>query len=146
MSPHALTISEHAFHAFGVQGFEGYLSSKDTLRKRARAYRPEDKIFSLSSKSSPAVRLILRCACAHNLTHKHQRSCWLASTGRGSRKAGQAHTLSTQRHAWASSQCWPTGVAAALRREIRVGKLRTGLHVRALRSSLNGEAGDNARV
>ena len=39
-----------------TQGFEGFLSSKDALRKRARAFKPEDRLFSLSSKTSIAVR------------------------------------------------------------------------------------------
>ena len=39
----------------GAQGFEGFLSSKDALRKRARAFKPEDRSFSLSSCSSMAV-------------------------------------------------------------------------------------------
>ncbi len=37
------------------QGFDGFLSSKDALRKRARAFKPEDRAFSLSSKTSAAV-------------------------------------------------------------------------------------------
>lgn len=39
-----------------LKGFEGFLSSKETLRKRSRSYKPEDKLFSLSSKSSPVTR------------------------------------------------------------------------------------------
>lgn len=39
----------------GLQGFEGFLSSKDALRKRARAFKPEDRAFSLSSRTSAAV-------------------------------------------------------------------------------------------
>ena len=38
------------------QGFEGFLSSKDALRKRARNFKLEDRAFSLSSVTSPAVR------------------------------------------------------------------------------------------
>ncbi|CAL5218589.1 g284 [Coccomyxa viridis] len=48
--------ADHSQCGSVLKGFEGFLSSKDTLRKRARAYRPEDKIFSLSSKSSPATQ------------------------------------------------------------------------------------------
>ncbi|BDA44101.1 probable chromatin modification-related protein MEAF6 [Coccomyxa sp. Obi] len=39
-----------------LKGFEGFLSSKDALRKRARAFKPEDRAFSLSSKSSAATQ------------------------------------------------------------------------------------------
>lgn len=39
-----------------LKGFEGFLSSKETLRKRSRSYKPEDRLFSLSSKSSPVSR------------------------------------------------------------------------------------------
>jgi chromatin modification-related protein EAF6 len=38
-----------------LKGFDGFLSSKETLRKRVRVWKPEDRIFSLSSKSSPVV-------------------------------------------------------------------------------------------
>lgn len=38
------------------QGLEGFLSSKDALKRRTRQYRLEDRLFSLSSKTSPAVR------------------------------------------------------------------------------------------
>jgi hypothetical protein len=38
------------------QGFEGFLSSKDALRKRNRQLKPEDRSFSLCSVTSPAVR------------------------------------------------------------------------------------------
>ena len=58
-----------------AQGFECFLSSKDTLRKRARAYRPEDKIFSLSSKSSPAVRLIVAQALLDKVWYRLQLAC-----------------------------------------------------------------------
>lgn len=40
-----------------AQGFEGFLSSKEALRKRqARGWKPGDRLFSLSSRSSPVVR------------------------------------------------------------------------------------------
>ena len=39
-----------------VQGFEGFLSSKDALRKRNRAFKTEDRAFSLCSVTSPAVK------------------------------------------------------------------------------------------
>ncbi len=38
------------------QGFDGFLSSKDTLRKRARNFKTEDRTFSLSSRTSRAAR------------------------------------------------------------------------------------------
>lgn len=41
-----------------VQGLEGFLSAKDTLRKRQRIFKPEDRLFSLSSVTSPAVRAV----------------------------------------------------------------------------------------
>lgn len=50
-----------------LQGFEGYLNSKDILRKKTRTFKPEDRLFSLSSKSSPPVRargVCPRCALA----------------------------------------------------------------------------------
>ena len=37
------------------QGFEGFLSSKDVLKRRTRALKVEDRAFSLSSKTSYAV-------------------------------------------------------------------------------------------
>ena len=40
----------------GTQGFEGFLSSKEQLRKRAKSnVKPDDRLFSLSSKTSPVV-------------------------------------------------------------------------------------------
>ena len=38
------------------QGYEGFLSSKDALRKRNRQLKPEDRSFSLCSVTSQAVR------------------------------------------------------------------------------------------
>uniref|UniRef100_A0A2P2Q321 Chromatin modification-related protein MEAF6-like n=1 Tax=Rhizophora mucronata TaxID=61149 RepID=A0A2P2Q321_RHIMU len=45
-----------------LKGFEGFLSSskKTALLKRSRKFQPEDRLFSLSSVTSPAV-------CALNL-------------------------------------------------------------------------------
>ncbi|KXZ46738.1 hypothetical protein GPECTOR_41g703 [Gonium pectorale] len=37
-------------------GFEGFLNSKDVLRKKTRSFKPEDRLFSLSSKSSPVTK------------------------------------------------------------------------------------------
>uniref|UniRef100_A0A7S0UQB8 Chromatin modification-related protein EAF6 n=1 Tax=Polytomella parva TaxID=51329 RepID=A0A7S0UQB8_9CHLO len=38
------------------KGFEGYLSSKDNIRKKSRNIRNEDRFISLSSKTSQASR------------------------------------------------------------------------------------------
>lgn len=38
-----------------MQGFDGFLASKENQRKRARAYKPEDRLFSLSSKSINSI-------------------------------------------------------------------------------------------
>ena len=40
-----------------LQGFEGFLSSKDAARKRLQGFKAEDRLFSLSSTSSQAVML-----------------------------------------------------------------------------------------
>ena len=40
-----------------LQGFEAFLSTKDAARKRLQAYKTEDRLFSLSSTTSQAVRL-----------------------------------------------------------------------------------------
>ncbi|KAL9677485.1 hypothetical protein QQ045_005717 [Rhodiola kirilowii] len=44
-----------------LKGFEGFLSSSKstTLLKRSRKFQPEDRLFSLSSVTSPAVSLCL---------------------------------------------------------------------------------------
>eukprot|EP00775_Hariotina_reticulata_P004884 gene4884-5129_t len=40
-----------------LKGFEGFLSTKEALRKRqARAWKPEDRLFSLSSRTSPVSK------------------------------------------------------------------------------------------
>eukprot|EP00879_Flechtneria_rotunda_P004799 GHRR01005071.1.p3 GENE.GHRR01005071.1~~GHRR01005071.1.p3 ORF type:complete len:126 (+),score=25.72 GHRR01005071.1:567-944(+) len=59
-------IAEYEFAYFNAEysqagnvlkGFEGFLSSKEALRKRQnRAWKPEDRLFSLSSKSSPVSK------------------------------------------------------------------------------------------
>ena len=46
-----------------AQGFEGFLSSKDALRKRARAFKVEDRAFSLSSKTFPAASAVHCVLC-----------------------------------------------------------------------------------
>eukprot|EP00873_Tetraselmis_striata_P039472 jgi/Tetstr1/459736/TSEL_005089.t1 len=38
-----------------LKGFEGFMSSKDNIRKRARTFKVDDRLFSLSSTSSPAA-------------------------------------------------------------------------------------------
>mmetsp|Transcript_8336 Transcript_8336/g.30095 ORF Transcript_8336/g.30095 Transcript_8336/m.30095 type:complete len:129 (-) Transcript_8336:100-486(-) len=39
-----------------LKGYEGFLSSKDNMRKRARTFKIEDRLFSLSSRTSPAAK------------------------------------------------------------------------------------------
>ena len=39
-----------------MQGYDGFLSSKDTQRRRQRSFRPEDRLFSLSSVTSDASK------------------------------------------------------------------------------------------
>ncbi|WIA35798.1 hypothetical protein OEZ86_004187 [Tetradesmus obliquus] len=40
-----------------LKGFEGFLSTKEALRKRQqRAFKPEDRLFSLSSHTSPVAK------------------------------------------------------------------------------------------
>ncbi|KAI8574413.1 hypothetical protein RHMOL_Rhmol01G0351600 [Rhododendron molle] len=43
-----------------LKGFEGFLSSSKstTLLKRSRKFQPEDRLFSLSSVTSPAVCIL----------------------------------------------------------------------------------------
>lgn len=48
--------AEHSQAGNALKGFEGFLSSKEALRKRPRGTKPEDRLFSLSSKTSPATR------------------------------------------------------------------------------------------
>ena len=45
-------IKQDTAHA---QGFEAVLSSKDAMRKRPRNFKLDDRLFSLSSCTSPAV-------------------------------------------------------------------------------------------
>jgi chromatin modification-related protein EAF6 len=52
--------AEHAQTGNVLKGFEGLLSTKEALRKRqSRGYKPEDRLFSLSSKTSPLVSVAL---------------------------------------------------------------------------------------
>ncbi|KAK9796251.1 hypothetical protein WJX73_002906 [Symbiochloris irregularis] len=46
--------AEHAQYGTALKGFEAVLSSKDAMRKRPRQFKLEDRLFSLSSCSSPA--------------------------------------------------------------------------------------------
>ena len=57
----AYFTSEHGQAGNVFRGFEGFLSSKEALRKRGRAWKPEDRLFSLSSRSSPIVSLVWCC-------------------------------------------------------------------------------------
>ncbi|KAL6564107.1 hypothetical protein OROHE_005347 [Orobanche hederae] len=45
-----------------LKGFEGFLSSSKntTLLKRSRKFQPEDRLFSLSSVTSPAAEEVAR--------------------------------------------------------------------------------------
>jgi len=47
--------AEHSQHGSVSKGFEGFLSSKDVLKRRTRAFKVDDRVFSLSSKSSYAT-------------------------------------------------------------------------------------------
>lgn len=47
-----------------MQGFDGFLNSKDILRKKSRNFKPEDRLFSLSSKTSPVVGGLRAPSCA----------------------------------------------------------------------------------
>lgn len=48
--------AEYSHMGSVLKGFEGFLSSKEALKRRVRQSRLEDRLFSLSSKSSPATR------------------------------------------------------------------------------------------
>lgn len=47
-----------------LQGFEGFLASKDMQRKRTRTLKDEERAFSLSSRTSAVVSALHAC------THK----------------------------------------------------------------------------
>ena len=51
----AYFTAEHGQAGNAVRGYEGFLASKEALRKRGRPWKPEDRLFSLSSRSSPIV-------------------------------------------------------------------------------------------
>ena len=64
------------------QGFEGFLSSKDVLKRRTRAFKVEDRAFSLSSKTSYAVS----CMTSHislgwSLTMLRFACTWMSRSG-----------------------------------------------------------------
>ncbi|ONK66307.1 uncharacterized protein A4U43_C06F6340 [Asparagus officinalis] len=49
-------LQESSQYGSVLKGFEGFLSlSKSTNMKRSRKFQPEDRLFSLSSVTSPAV-------------------------------------------------------------------------------------------
>lgn len=48
--------ADHSQQGTVVKGFDGFLSSKEAMRKRQRTWKPEDRLFSLSSKSSPVTK------------------------------------------------------------------------------------------
>merc|ERR1712159_754001 len=45
-------MSDSSLLGNALRGYDGFLSSKDTQRRRQRSFRPEDRLFSLSSMSS----------------------------------------------------------------------------------------------
>lgn len=47
--------AEHSQYGTVTKGLEGFLSSKDALRKRQRTFNVDDRHFSLSSVTSPAT-------------------------------------------------------------------------------------------
>lgn len=53
---HAYLTAEYSQCGTVLKGFDGFLNSKDILRKKSRNFKPEDRLFSLSSKTSPVTR------------------------------------------------------------------------------------------
>lgn len=48
--------AEHCAVGSVLKGFESYLSTKDTLKRRGpKPFKASDRLFSLSSKTSPVV-------------------------------------------------------------------------------------------
>lgn len=52
----AYLSAEYSAAGSVLRGFEGHLSTKEALRRRPRGWKPEDRTFSLSSRSSPVTR------------------------------------------------------------------------------------------
>jgi hypothetical protein len=50
--------AEHSTAGNVIKGFEGFLSTKDAMRKRQRIWKADDRWFSLSSKTSPSVSVL----------------------------------------------------------------------------------------
>ncbi|GAX75144.1 hypothetical protein CEUSTIGMA_g2588.t1 [Chlamydomonas eustigma] len=48
--------AEHCQNGSILRGYEGFLSTKESLRKRQRLTKGEERLFSLSSKTSPVAR------------------------------------------------------------------------------------------
>jgi chromatin modification-related protein EAF6 len=49
-------LNDSSQHGNVLKGFEGFLSqTKNTTLKKARNFKPEDRMFSLSSATSPVV-------------------------------------------------------------------------------------------
>ena len=49
-------LNDSSQHGNVLKGFEGFLSqTKNTTQKKARNFKPEDRMFSLSSATSPVV-------------------------------------------------------------------------------------------
>jgi chromatin modification-related protein EAF6 len=54
----AYLSAEYSAAGSVLRGFEGHLSTKEALRRRPRGWKPEDRAFSLSSRTSPVTREI----------------------------------------------------------------------------------------
>lgn len=52
----AYLSAEYSAAGSVLRGFEGHLSTKEALRRRPRGWKPEDRAFSLSSRTSPVTR------------------------------------------------------------------------------------------
>jgi len=63
-----------------LKGYDGFLSSKDNLRKRARAFKIEDRLFSLSSRTSPAVSALF---CFSFCVAELKLTLWVDFAGQG---------------------------------------------------------------
>ena len=48
-------------------GLRGFLNQKDLQRKKSRAFKNEERLFSVSSKTSPVVSQTAHCFAAFSL-------------------------------------------------------------------------------
>jgi hypothetical protein len=60
-----------------LQGFEGFLNQKDLQRKKSRAFKNEERLFSVSSKTSPVVRNCHGFAAAPSVPCALVLTCWV---------------------------------------------------------------------